>query len=96
MAWASGPTEGDLKLTIRKTLDTLSYNYQIGATARFATFSKDSKFAAFKVSAKDAEAKAAKKTMKPTYDKLLLVSLADNKQTTFEKVRNFYLNIKSL
>lgn len=92
MAWASGPTEGDLKLTIRKTLVTLNYNYQIGATASFATFSKDSKFAAFKVSAKDAEAKAAKKTMKPTYDKLLLVSLADNKQTTFEKVRNFYFS----
>ena len=32
MAWASGPTEGDLKMTIRKTLDTLSYSYPIGAS----------------------------------------------------------------
>lgn len=88
-AWASGPTEGDLKMTIRKTLDTLSYSYPIGANATFVSFSKDSKYAAFRVSAKDAEAKAARKTNKPLYDKLMLVSLADNKQTTFEKVRSF-------
>ena len=89
MAWASGPTEGDLKMTIRKTLDTLHYSYPIGASASGLSFSKDSKYAAFKVSAKDAEAKAARKANKPLYDKLLLVSLADNKQTTFEKVRTF-------
>lgn len=89
MAWASGPTEGDLKMTIRKTLDTLSYSYPIGANATGASFSKDSKYAAFRVSAKDAEAKAARKTNKPLFDKLLLVSLADNKQTTFERVRGF-------
>jgi len=89
MAWASGPTEGDLKLTIRKTFDTLSYSYPIGATANGMLFSKDSKFAAFRVSAKDADVKAAKKTMKPLYDKLTIVSLADNKQTSFERVRSF-------
>lgn len=89
MAWASGPTEGDLKMTIRKTLDTLNYSYPIGANASGVSFSKDSKYAAFKVSAKDAEAKAARKTNKPLFDKLLLVSLADNKQTTFERVRSF-------
>jgi len=88
-AWSSGPTEGDLKMTIRKTFDTLKYSYPIGASASPISFTKDSKFAAFKVSAKDAEAKVARKTMKPVYDKLLLVSLADNKQTTFEKVRSF-------
>jgi len=89
MAWASGPTEGDLKMTIGKTLDTLQYSYPIGANAAGLSFSKDSKYAAFKVSPKDAEAKVARKSMKPLYDKLMLVSLADNKQTTFEKVRNF-------
>lgn len=89
MAWASGPTEGDLKMTIRKTFDTLHYTYPIGASASGLAFSKDSKYAAFKVAAKDAEAKAARKINKPLYDKLLLVSLADNKQTTFERVRSF-------
>ena len=89
MAWASGPTEGDLKMMIRKTLDTLHYSYPIGASASVLSFSKDSKHAAFKVSAKDAEAKSARKTNKPVYDKLMLVSLADNKQTTFERVKSF-------
>lgn len=89
MAWASGPTEGDLKVKLRKTFDTLSYSYPIGATANPVIFSKDSKYAAFKVSAKDAEVKAARKTMKPTFDKLTIVSLMDNKPTTFEKVKSF-------
>lgn len=88
-AWATGPTEGDLKLIIKKTFDTLSRSYPIGATPAMATFSKNSKYAAFKVSAKDAEVKAAKKTMKPLYDKLTIVNLADHKQTTFERVRSF-------
>lgn len=88
-AWANGPTEGDLKMHIRKTFDTLNYVYPIGATANGLLFSKDSKFAAFKVSAKDAEVKAAKKTNKPLYDKLTIVSLADNKQTSFERVKSF-------
>jgi dipeptidyl aminopeptidase/acylaminoacyl peptidase len=88
-AWATGPMEGDLKLIIKKTFDTLNRSYAIGATPTIATFSKNSKYAAFKVSAKDAEVKAAKKTMKPLYDKLTIVSLADNKQTSFERVRSF-------
>ncbi|RZK43892.1 MAG: S9 family peptidase [Pedobacter sp.] len=89
MAWSSGPTEGDLKMTIRKTLDTLNYSYAVGATAGPVSYTPDSKYAAFKVYAKDAEAKAARKINKPVYDKLMLVSLADNKQTVFERVRSF-------
>ena len=95
IALASGPVEGDLKMTIRKTNDTLSRNYPIGAMANSISFSNDSKFAAFKVALKDSEAKAAKKTNKPVYDKLLLVSLSDNKQTTFEKVKSFSFSEKS-
>ncbi len=89
MAWVSGPSEGDLKMTLRKTMDTLTYTYPIGATQSFLSFSKDSKYAAFKVSVKDVEAKAARKLMKPLYDKLTLVSLADNKQISFERVKNY-------
>ncbi|TDQ09676.1 alpha/beta hydrolase family protein [Pedobacter metabolipauper] len=87
LSWTSGPTEGDLKLFIRKTSDTTSFSYPIGATAGGATFSKDSKYAAFKVSATDAEVKAAKKTMKPTYDKLTIVSLPGNEKVTFDRVK---------
>jgi dipeptidyl aminopeptidase/acylaminoacyl peptidase len=90
MAWSTGPSEGDLKMMIRKTMDTLTYSYPIGATPFAAiSFSKDSKYAAFKVFAKDVEAKAARKMNKPLYEKLVIVSLADNKQTTFERVKNF-------
>ncbi|MEJ7556895.1 MAG: prolyl oligopeptidase family serine peptidase [Pedobacter sp.] len=89
MAWSTGPTEGDLKLILRKTMDTTSFTYPIGATATGASFSKDSKYAAFKVSVNDAEAKAARKTMKPTYDKLMLVSLPANDKITFERIKSF-------
>ena len=95
IAMATGPVEGDLKMIIRRTNDTLTHNYPIGATANAISFSNDSKFAAFKVAATDAEAKVAKKTSKPTYDKLLLVSLPDHKQTTFEKVKSFNFSEKS-
>jgi dipeptidyl aminopeptidase/acylaminoacyl peptidase len=89
MAWSAGPTEGDLQLVMRKTMDTTKFSYPIGATPTGASFSKDSKFAAFKVSVNDVEAKAARKTMKPTYDKLMIVSLPANEKTTFEKVKSF-------
>jgi len=89
MAWTSGPTEGDLQLVIRKTSDTIKLNFPVGATSSAVFFSKDSRFAAFKVSAKDAEVKAAKKTIKPVYNKLMLVSLPGNAKTTFEKVKSF-------
>lgn len=89
IAWPTGPSEGDLKVVIRKTMDTTNFTYPIGATAGTVVFTKDSKFAAFRVSAKDAEAKAARKTNKPLYDKLTVVSLPENKSTSFEKVKNF-------
>jgi hypothetical protein len=38
---ASGPVKGDLKMTIRKTNDTLSRNYPIGATANSISFSNE-------------------------------------------------------
>ena len=95
MAWTMGPTEGDLKLFIGKTSDTLKLSFPVGATSSAVSFSKDSRFAAFKVSGKDAEVKAAKKTMKPVYDKLMLVSLPGNVKTTFEKVKSFEFSNES-
>lgn len=89
LSWAKGPTEGDLQTVIRKVSDTVNFSYPIGATASTVVYSKDAKYAAFKVSAKDAEVKAVKKTMKPLYDQLVLVSLPGNQKTTFEKVKTF-------
>lgn len=89
LTWVSGPVEGDLQVFIRKTSDTTKLIYPIGAASTQVSFSKDARFAAFKVTAKDAEVKAAKKTMKPVYDKLMLVSLPGNVKTSFEKVKSF-------
>lgn len=89
LSWAKGPTEGDLQTVIRKVSDTTNFNYPIGASASTVIYSKDSRYAAFKVSAKEAEVKSAKKTMKPLYDQLVLVSLPGNQKTTFEKVKTF-------
>jgi len=89
MAWVSGPVEGDLQVFLKKTTDTTKLIFPIGATSTQVNFSGDVRYAAFKVTGKDAEVKAAKKTMKPVYDKLMLVSLPGNIKTTFEKVKAF-------
>lgn len=89
MAYVTGPVEGDQEVVIRKVSDTTAYRYACGATAPSISFSDDARFVAFKVSAKDAEVKAAKKTNKTLYDKLVIVSLAANTRTEFERVKAF-------
>ncbi len=92
ITWVSGPTKGDLTLTLRSTKDTVRYEFPVGATASTAVFSKSGKYVAFRESAKDAEVEAAKKTKKPTYNKLVLVSLTDTSKITFDKIANFSFN----
>lgn len=89
LAFVSGPTEGDLTLTLRHTSDTLKYEYPIGATASSAVFSDDGRYLAFRESASDKEAKAAKKAKKPTWTKLHIIHIADTQKVTFEKIKNF-------
>jgi dipeptidyl aminopeptidase/acylaminoacyl peptidase len=56
-------------------------------------FSDDSKYLAFKVFPKDKDKKAAAKTPgRPLPEKLMLVELAGNKKTEFERVRSFAFN----
>lgn len=94
-AYITGPVEGDQEVVIRKVSDTTAYHYMMGANSNAATFSDDSHFIAFKVSAKDTEVKAAKKTGKTLYDKLLVVNLTDNSKTEFERVKSFSFAGKS-
>ncbi len=89
LTWVSGPTKGDLTLTVKHTRDTLQYTYPIGATGTTAIFSKSGRHLAFRESAKDAEVEAAKKSKKPLYTKLQIVSLADTQQVTFDRIANF-------
>lgn len=92
LTWVSGPTKGDLTLTLRSTKDTVRYEFPVGATATTAVFSKSGKYVAFRESAKDAEAEAAKKAKKPTYNKLVVVSLTDTSKVTFDKIASFSFN----
>ncbi len=89
MAYVTGPVEGDQEVVIRKVNDTTLHKYACGATPPSVSFSYDGRFAAFKVSAKDAEAKTAKKTGKALNDKLIIVTLATNIKTEFERVKGF-------
>lgn len=90
LTWTSGPTKGDLTLTIQHTGDTtLRYHFPIGATSTNALFSHDGNYIAFRESPTEKEAEAAKKAKKPAFTKLQVVSLIDTQKVTFERIRNF-------
>lgn len=89
LTWVAGPTKGDLTLTVKKTQDTLAYAFPVGATSTTAEFSKNGQYMAYRESAKDAEAEAAKKSKKPLYTKLQLVHMPDTQKVTFERMANF-------
>jgi dipeptidyl aminopeptidase/acylaminoacyl peptidase len=89
MAYVTGPVEGDQEVVIRKVSDTTTSRYPMGATPSRLAFSDDGRFVAFKQSAKDADAKAARKANKPVYDKLTIVDLSNHTKTEFDKVKSF-------
>ena len=89
VAWASGPNQGDLTLTLSKLNDTLRYEFPLGGMASTANFSPDSKFMVYREAPKEAEAKAAQKTRRPTYTKLHIIQLSDTSKVTFDKIRGF-------
>jgi dipeptidyl aminopeptidase/acylaminoacyl peptidase len=89
IAWASGPVTGDLTLTLSKINDTLKYDFPIGGAASPSLFSPDSKFFVYREAPKDAEAKAAAKNRRPTYNKLYVVQLSDTSKVVFDKIRAF-------
>ncbi len=89
ISWVSGPTEGDLTLTVRHTVDTLSYDFPIGGMATTAVFAKENKHVAFRESPKYSDAKAAQKSRKTLYSKLHVVSLPDTQKVVFDKIKDF-------
>lgn len=95
LAYVTGPVDGDQEVVLKKVADSTIYRYPCGANANAISFSEDGRFAAFKVSPKDAEAKAAKKTNKTLYDKLLIVNLASNTKTEFDRVKSFSFSGKA-
>ena len=89
VSWVSGPTEGDLTLTLRSTGDTLHYDFPIGGTATAAVFAKGGKQVAFRESPKYLDAKAAQKSRKTLYNKLHVISLPDTQKVVFDKIKDF-------
>lgn len=88
LTYVSGPTSGDLTLTLRKTQDTTNYTYKIGGINTKVEFNNNSKFVAFYESPSYKEVKANEKARKPNSRKLKLVSLADTASQVFEKVQS--------
>jgi dipeptidyl aminopeptidase/acylaminoacyl peptidase len=92
VSWSSGPTTGDLTTTLVKLNDTLRYDFPIGGAASPTLFSPDSKFFVYREAPKDAEAKAAAKSRRPTFNKLHIVQLNDTSKVSFERIRGFAFN----
>lgn len=94
MAYAMLQVEGDGELIIKKT-DDPSYKktYKVGSSNFVSmAFSQDSKWIAFKEYPTEKEKKANLKAKKPLSEKVILLNLADDKKTEFDKVSNFSFN----
>lgn len=87
--YVSGPTEGDLKATLKSTKDTLHYSYAIGAAPSMGVFNENAQFLAFYEAADFKTIKANQKNRRPSPKKLKVVALKDTSVTEFENVRDF-------
>lgn len=89
-AYVSGPTHGDLSLTIKNTQDTSkNFKYDIGGAISPIVFNNDAKYFSFFENAKYTEIKANEKARKPSNKKLKIVALQDTASITFDKVQGF-------
>lgn len=88
------PVEGDGELFLQKTGDTILKKYPIGGSAFISyKFSGDGKWLAFKEAAKSKDIKAAAKPGgRQVFDKLILLDLANDKKTEYEKVASYEFN----
>ncbi len=93
-AYAIVPVDGDGDLYLQRVGDTTLKKYPIGGTTfPSMQFSKDGKWFAFKEAAKNKDLKAAAKPGgKQVFDKLILIDLANDKKTEFEKVSSYDFN----
>jgi len=89
LAYVSGPTQGDLTLSLRHTQDTTNYSYKIGGLSTPIFFNNDSKFIGFLEAPSHKEIKANEKAKKSNSRKLKLVSLTDTASLSFDKVKAF-------
>lgn len=88
-AVVSGPTEGDLTLTLRRVADTTKYEYAIGGQSTPVQINENSSFLAFYESPKHQQIEALKKQRKPIEKTLKIVNLQDTSTVSFEKIASF-------
>jgi dipeptidyl aminopeptidase/acylaminoacyl peptidase len=94
MAYSLLPVDGDGELVVQKVKGTEKKTFPVGSTnfANFS-FSEDSKWFAFKEFPKNKDKKANAKTpSKQLFEKLVVVELATDKKTEFEKVNTYAFN----
>ena len=90
IGYVSGPTQGDLILSIRNTQDTTTnFNYKIGGLSYPVVFNNNSQFVAFYESPVFKDVKANEKSRKQNIKKLKVVALKDTASLTFDKVQAF-------
>lgn len=89
LAYYLAPNDGDSEVVLRAVNDTTEYRYKAGNGRGRLGFSEDGQWLAFLRNPSKAEAEKAKKAKKPVQSSLVLVKVADGKETEFEKVRSF-------
>jgi dipeptidyl aminopeptidase/acylaminoacyl peptidase len=88
LAYVSGPTQGDLTLTLKSTADTTKYDYKIGGTTSPIFFNNNAQYFSFFENPKYTEIKANEKSRRPSSKKLKIVALKDTASVTFDKVQS--------
>jgi dipeptidyl aminopeptidase/acylaminoacyl peptidase len=92
-AYRLAPTEGDSEVIVRRTSDNKELKFSAGEIQGFGAgslaFSDDSKWLAFTTYPNAKDAKRAKKERKTLYNKVVLLNLATEKKTEFDKVKRF-------
>lgn len=97
VAYTLAMVEGDAELVLQKINDTLQKRFPLGGnSAPSLVFSEDGKWLAFKESPKYKEIQAAAKIPgKQLFDKLIVLNLANDKKTEFQRAANFSFNGKT-
>ena len=88
-AYRLSPNEGDGEVIVRRLSDNKELKFPAGESAGFAplSFSEDSRWLAFTTYPTAKETRRLRKDRKPILTKVMLINLATEKKTEFEKVR---------
>lgn len=89
IAYVSGPTQGNLVLSLKKTQDTTNYNFKIGGVTTPISFNENNEYIAFFESPDYKEVKTNEKFKRPNQKKLKIIALKDTASIVFDKAQSF-------